>query len=69
MNNDVRNKEKNENDYKETKYIRTSSEYVINYEIFSKVLKLVDPNKFSNDKTVQIYFDLIDFDGNKLLGI
>ena len=69
MNNDVRNKEKNENDYKETKYIRTSYEYVINYEIFSKVLKLVDPNKFSNDKTVQIYFDLIDFDGNKLLGI
>jgi hypothetical protein len=69
LNNDVRNKEKNENDYKETKYIRTSYEYVINYEIFSKVLKLVDPNKFSNDKTVQIYFDLIDFDGNKLLGI
>ena len=40
----------------------------ITHENFSSLLKLLDPEKFKNEKQIEILFEVIDFDSNNSLG-
>jgi hypothetical protein len=52
-------------EFKETEYLRSTSQHVITYPRFEKLMKLIDPNKKENQ--IRIIFELIDFDNNNLL--
>jgi hypothetical protein len=52
-------------EFKETEFLKTSTQYVITYDIFLKLMKLIDPMKKENQ--IKIFFELLDFDDNNLL--
>lgn len=53
-------------DCKLNKYIRSEFEYVVTYDIFNKLMTNV--NEKLTENQINIIFDLLDLDGNKLLG-
>lgn len=53
-------------DFTTTEYIRNEYEYVVNFDNFTKLMKNVKER--INDKQMNILFDLLDVDGNRLLG-
>ncbi len=48
-----------------TEFVRSHFEYVINYSVFEKLMKNV--NAQYDDKQIQILFDILDSDKNRLL--
>ena len=48
--------------------IKSATSSTITYDTFSSLIKIIDPKKFKNEKQVKVLFELIDFNGNKLLG-
>jgi len=54
------------NDSKEQDELQNKQKY-ISFEIFHKLLKLVDPNK--KDNQIKILFKLIDSDDNQLISM
>lgn len=52
-------------EFKETEFLKTSTQHVITYERFVKLMKLIDPMKKENQ--IKIFFELLDFDDNYLL--
>ena len=57
--------EKESMNFKETEFLKSSYQHVITYNIFSKLMQLIEPTKKENQ--IKILFELIDFDNNKLL--
>lgn len=51
--------------FKETAFVKSEFEYIINYSVFEKLMRKVS-DKFT-DKQVNILFELLDLDANRLL--
>ena len=54
-----------EDEYKETAFIGSSDESVINMEIFSKLMELINPKKGPDQ--IKVIFEVLDTDNNNLL--
>ena len=53
-------------EFKITELVRSEFEFVINYNVFTKLMKCVDAQKYTK-KQIKILFDILDIDKNGLL--
>lgn len=53
-------------EFKITELVRSEFEFVINYNVFTKLMKCVDAQKYTK-KQIKILFDILDTDKNGLL--
>lgn len=51
--------------YTQTEFIKNESTYVVTYESFERLMKLVDTSK--NDNQIGILFQILDIDTNQVL--